>query len=76
MIGLFAMTPDPDFPGHSLLEQYQAQVFHLIIILFFYLNIKYLNNKLPDVMTERKIACSCMLMNFAIMQNSFRNREV
>ena len=26
MIKLFAATPDPDFPGHVLLEQYQAQV--------------------------------------------------
>ena len=26
VIGLFAGTPDPDYPGHVLLEQYQAQV--------------------------------------------------
>lgn len=26
MINLFASTPDPDYPGHLLLEQYQAQV--------------------------------------------------
>ena len=26
VIGLFAATPDPDYPGHVLLEQYQAQV--------------------------------------------------
>ena len=26
VIGLFAHTPDPDYPDHSLLELYQAQV--------------------------------------------------
>ena len=26
VIELFASTPDPDYPRHSLLEQYQAQV--------------------------------------------------
>ena len=26
VVGLFAQTPDPDYPGHSLLELYQAQV--------------------------------------------------
>lgn len=26
VIGLFAGTADPDYPGHVLLEQYQAQV--------------------------------------------------
>ena len=26
VIELFAATPDPDFQGHVLLEQYQAQV--------------------------------------------------
>ena len=26
VVGLFAHTPDPDYPDHSLLELYQAQV--------------------------------------------------
>ena len=26
VVGLFAHTPDPDYPSHSLLELYQAQV--------------------------------------------------
>ena len=32
MINLFASTPDPDFLGHLLLEQYQAQVRHVCIM--------------------------------------------
>ena len=33
MINLFASTPDPDFTGHLLLEQYQAQVCKIMLLL-------------------------------------------
>lgn len=28
---LFAKSPDPDISGHLILEQFQAQVFHLML---------------------------------------------
>lgn len=42
MIELFAATPDPDFQGHVLLEQYQAQVRMILLGLLHYICLQHI----------------------------------